>query len=107
MFKFLKQMTTISFPLHAGIAVTTLIGFQWIKNVLDASYAASKHPVDYATGQTTFNAETIKGYYATMEELSTLDIYRTTQIIDFGFISAMTLYGTVLLYVPGASVSAR
>ena len=93
MFTIFKYITTISLWIHAGAAITSLIGFQWIKSILDASYAASGHPVDYATGQTTFNAEMIKGYYAHMENLGTLEVYQTTQIIDFGFILAMACMG--------------
>lgn len=71
---------------HAGAVVASFGVFQWVKGKLDASYAASNHPVDYATGQTAFSAEVTRGYYAHMEALGTLDIYRTTQVIDFGFI---------------------
>ena len=77
--------------IHAGAALGAFGGLQWVQGKLDASYAASNHPVDYATGQTTFSGEAIKGYYAHMEALGTLDIYRTTQLIDFGFIAAMML----------------
>lgn len=38
------------------------------------------------TGQTSLSGETIKGYYATMSDAGTLDVYVTTQWIDFGFI---------------------
>ncbi len=91
--KHFERVTTLSLWTHAGAAVATFVGFNWIKARLDASYAASKHPVDYATGQTTFNGEAIKGYYAQMLELGTLDIYRMTQLIDFGFILAMACMG--------------
>ncbi|HMQ58763.1 MAG TPA: hypothetical protein PKE65_09460 [Rhizobiaceae bacterium] len=74
-------------------ATATLAAFQATKSVLDASYAASKHPVDYATGQTTFSGPRIKEYYATMLDAGTLDIYRMTQLIDFGFIAAMACMG--------------
>lgn len=80
-----------SLPLvaHAAFAGATVAGFQWIKGRLDASYAASGHPVDYVTGQTTFSGQTLKGYYAHMQDAGTLDVYRTTQIIDYGFIVTM------------------
>ena len=85
----------LSLPLiaHAVCAVATVFGFQWVKGKLDASYAASNHPVDYATGQTSFSGETIKGYYATMQEAGTLDVYWQTQFIDFGFILAIACMG--------------
>ena len=85
----------MSLPLivHVLCACAVVFGFQWVKGKLDASYAASNHPVDYATGQTTFSGETIKGYYATMQEAGTLDVYWQTQFIDFGFILAIACMG--------------
>lgn len=88
-----NRITTLPIWMHAGAAIATIFGFNWIGARLDASYAASQHPVDYATGQTAFSGEVIKGYYAHMLELGTLDIYLTTQIIDFGFILAMACMG--------------
>jgi hypothetical protein len=79
--------------LHIVLAALTLSGFRWVQSVLDASYAASQHPVDYFTGQTRFNGETVKDYYAVMQELGTLDIYWQTQIIDFGFIVSVMCMG--------------
>lgn len=79
--------------IHFILAVGSFLGFRWIQTRLDASYAASKHPVDYLTGQTGFDAEKIKGYYAAMSDFGTLDIYWITQIIDFGFILAMLCMG--------------
>lgn len=78
----------INFPLivHVALAIASIIWFQFSKGKLDASYAASLHPVDYMTGQTSFSGETVKEYYAAMTNTGTLDIYVTTQLIDFGFI---------------------
>jgi len=85
----LNRVTHLPIVLHGAAAVATVGYFQWIKAVLDRSYAASNHPVDYATGQTAFDGGVIKGYYAQMEAVGTLDVYVTTQLIDFGFIFAM------------------
>lgn len=88
-------------PLAAHLGATALAfgGFQWIKGRLDASYAASGHPVDYATGQLAFDARTIESYYARMMEAGTLPVYVQTQFIDFGFIAAVmalsVLFGTL------------
>ncbi len=46
---------------HLILAAASIGWFLWIKGKLDMSYAASKHPVDYATGQTSFSADMIKG----------------------------------------------
>jgi len=71
---------------HLIGAVGAMAGFQLVKARLDASYVASQHPVDYATGQTGFDASLVKGYYAHMDAAGTLPIYVQTQIIDFAFI---------------------
>lgn len=78
---------------HGAAAAVTFLGFNWVKGKLDAHYAASNHPVDYFTGQTSFSGETIKGYYGHMIEKGSLDIYWQTQLIDFGFILAIACMG--------------
>ena len=88
-----KKIAALPIWTHRISAIATIVAFQWIKGKLDASYAASRHPVDYFTGQTSFNAETIKGYYAQMQSTGTLDVYRTTQLIDFGFLLTMACIG--------------
>jgi len=87
------RVMSLPIAVQALCAVGTVFGFQWIKGVLDANYAASNHPVDYATGQTTFSGDKIKGYYAEMQEAGTLDIYWQTQLIDYGFILAIACMG--------------
>jgi hypothetical protein len=89
----LKRPINLPLAVHATLALASILWFQWAKGKLDASYAASRHPVDYMTGQTNFSGETIKGYYATMVEAGTLDIYVTTQLIDFGFIFGIIAIG--------------
>lgn len=85
----LENITRLPLAVHAAASVAAIGYFQWIKGALDRSYAASNHPVDYATGQTSFDGGVIKGYYAQMEAAGTLDVYVTTQLIDFGFILGM------------------
>ncbi|MEP1768584.1 MAG: hypothetical protein ABJJ53_18350 [Sulfitobacter sp.] len=80
-------------PLHGFCAVAAFAGLQIVKGRLDASYAASKHPVDYMTGQTGFSAQTVKEYYAHMQAEGTLEIYVTTQLIDYAFIAAIFCMG--------------
>lgn len=93
--------TIFRLPLSAHVAAAILAfgGFQWVKGRLDTSYAASGHPVDFATGQLAFDARLIEGYYAHMIEAGTLQVYWQTQFIDFGFIAAVMavamLFGTL------------
>lgn len=82
----LKRVLNLPVAAHIALAFGSFIWFQWAKGKLDASYAASLHPVDYMTGQTSFSGEKIKGFYAVMAQAGTLDVYVTTQLIDFGFI---------------------
>lgn len=92
----LNRIANLPLVLHGGMTLAAFGAFQAVRLRLDASYAASGHPVDYATGQTTFDAERIKGFYAHMQELGTLDIYLRTQLIDFGFIAMMMAFGLCL-----------
>ncbi|KEJ91091.1 hypothetical protein [Sulfitobacter donghicola] len=91
-----NRLTTLPLIAHIAAAGVSFAGFQWVKARLDASYAASLHPVDYMTGQTSFSGETIKGYYSEMIETGTLGVYFQTQLIDFGFILAMMCMGLTI-----------
>lgn len=87
--KLFDRIIALPIWVHAAGSVGAIAYFQWVKGILDANYAASGHPVDYATGQTTFDAGMVKGYYALMQEAGTLGVYVRTQVIDYGFILAM------------------
>lgn len=89
----LTRLMTLPIWAHAGATVAAFGAFQWVKGRLDASYAASGHPVDYATGQLAFDADTIEGYYAVMQSKGTLDVYWATQTIDFAFIASVMAVG--------------
>ena len=95
-----NRILALPLAAHAGALIVSIVGFNWVKGKLDASYAASRHPVDYATGQTSFSGDAIKGWYKVMTDAGTLDIHRQTQLIDFGFIAGMIaigLFGGLLL----------
>lgn len=102
MFAVLFRLPLLVHVIAAGAAFGL---FHWVKAWLDASYEASRHPVDYATGQLAFDAGVIEGYYAHMVEAGTLDIYWRTQFIDFGFIAAVmavsVLFGTLAARLGG------
>lgn len=91
-----SRVTALPLWAHAGLAAAAFAGFQAVKTRLDASYAASNHPVDYATGQLAFDAEKIEGYYAAIQAKGTLEVYWTTQFIDFGFIAGVMALGVLL-----------
>ncbi|WP_146188691.1 hypothetical protein [Pseudoprimorskyibacter insulae] len=93
---FLNILTKLPLLAHAAATVAAFVAFNQIKARLDALYAASRHPVDYATGQTTFDAGKIKSYYAQMQDFGTLDIYAATQRFDFLFILSMAAFGGCL-----------
>lgn len=96
MFSLFNRIMRLSLPIHLAAAAATFAGFNLVKTRLDASYAASGHPVDYATGQTAFSAEKVMGWYAQMQGKGTLEIYHQTQIIDFAFLSMIALIGILL-----------
>lgn len=85
-------------PVWAQVLATggAMAAFVAVKARLDASYAASGHPVDFATGQLAFDADLIAGYYRVMQEAGTLGIYWRTQMIDFGFIAAVAVMSVLL-----------
>ena len=85
----MTRITALPIWVHVTAAVGSVALFEVVKGALDRSYAALMHPVDYVMGQTSFDATTIKGYYATTEEAGTLGIYVRARIIDYGFIVAM------------------
>lgn len=91
--KLVQLPKNLPIVVHALLLLVSVVALKMAKTTLDVSYAASKHPVDFVTGQTGFNGETLKGYYATMESYGTLDIYWRTQFIDFSFIVGVFLVG--------------
>lgn len=78
--------------LGAALAVGALIASNAVLNTL---YEASGHPVDYATGQTSFSGVQVKGWYAQMQTQGTLDLYWATQLFDFVFIGAVFMVGAM------------
>ncbi|EBA18224.1 hypothetical protein RSK20926_10914 [Roseobacter sp. SK209-2-6] len=63
---------------HRIAALASLGVMRLVQIRLDGLYAASGHPADYATGQTTFDAARVKELYAHMLDLGTL-VARTRQ----------------------------
>lgn len=96
MLRHANKLTEMPIWLHVAATAVAFGVFQAVRVTLDAYYAASNHPVDYATGQTTFDAERIKGFYAVMEQAGTLDIYVRTQLVDFGFLTMIAVFGLLL-----------
>lgn len=91
------RISRLPLLLHGVAAFATFMLLGFSNAVLEASYAASRFPVAYPVGQTTFNGELLKSYYQFMIDEGSLGIYWQTQFIDFGFIAAMFLVG---LFIP-------
>lgn len=68
-----------------AIAVVLLIIRQFALNWLDGLYAQSLFPVSFFVGQTTFDADKVKSYYAVLLELGTMSRYFWVQIVDYVF----------------------
>ncbi|HMW71094.1 MAG TPA: hypothetical protein PKD17_04705 [Cellvibrionaceae bacterium] len=91
-----------------GLVVARLVQMFW----LDPAYAQSQYPVPFFVGQTTFNAEELKGYYQVMLDKGTLPLYWLTQCIDFVFIACtywaffaltQSIYHSIKRVLPQAS----
>lgn len=94
--KTFTKLTEMPLGRHIGLAALAFAGFQGARLTLDASYAASRYPVDYFTGQLSFSAEKLMGYYDVMQEAGTLGLYLRTQLIDFAFIAGVMAVGLTL-----------
>lgn len=68
-----------------GIAIALVIIRQATQMWLDGLYIESLFPVPFYVGQTTFNAEELKSYYAVLISKDTLGKYFWVQIADFLF----------------------
>ena len=82
--------------IHATATVIGFAAFQGTRIYLDRLYAASGHPVDFATGQLAFDGATTFGYYETMRAAGTFGTYIQTQLFDFAFIASVILFGICL-----------
>lgn len=82
--------------LHGVLALGSFGVQRLALKTVNASYVRSGHPVSFAQGQTSFDAGAIKGWYAAMEARGTMDVYVQTQLIDFGFIASMVLFGVLM-----------
>lgn len=79
-------------------ALVSFIISKWIQlEWLDKSYVASKFPVPFYVGQTTFNAQETKSHYQFMLDQGTLGIYYQTQLIDFAFIAASFVFTLMVM----------
>ncbi|SRR5690606_19656320 len=68
-----------------GIAGVLVVIRHLTQNWLDGLYVDSQFPVPFYIGQTTFNAEELKGYYAILVSKGTLDNYFWVQMADYLF----------------------
>ncbi len=91
-----SRAETLSLRSHILATIASFAAFQGTRINLDRLYAASGHPVDFATGQLAFNGETIFGYYETMRAAGTFGIYIQTQLFDFLFIASVIAFGICL-----------
>lgn len=78
---------------QAAASVISFMLYGMSSSMLEASYAASKFPVPYYVGQTSFDAVKVKSWYQAMLNAGTMDIYLRTQLIDFAFIASVIAGG--------------
>lgn len=89
----INKVQSLSLRTHIVTTLASFAAFQLTRINLDKLYAASRHPVDFATGQLAFNGDTIYGYYQSMRAAGTFDIYVYTQLFDFAFIASVIVFG--------------
>lgn len=91
MFKHYRQTVETYFSTWQWwvIVVVTVIISQLTMHWLNGLYAQTLYPVSFMEGQTTFNAEVLKGYWAVMIEKGTLGKYVQVQIIDYLFMATV------------------
>ena len=77
---------------HLVFLVAAFATLGVVNAILNSLYAASNHPVSYAEGQTSFDAASVEGWYATMSDAGTLDVYVGTQIFDYVFMLALAAF---------------
>jgi hypothetical protein len=83
---FSTRLTQLFTPLQWwGIAIVLTVIRQATQIWLDGLYVDSQFPVPFYIGQTTFNAEELKGYYAVLISKGTLDNYFWVQMADYLF----------------------
>ncbi len=80
--KLIQQLTPLQWW---GIAILLVIIRQATQVWLDGLYVDSQFPVPFYIGQTTFNAEELKGYYAVLLAKGTLGKYFWVQMADYVF----------------------
>lgn len=96
---------------HVGLAAASFLVLGAVNATLNRLYDASGFPVPYAEGQTSFDADAVKGWYATMSDAGTLDTYVATQAFDYVFMAMLATTGflvaSVVVRIAGSGLLAR
>ena len=71
------------------LAIALVVLSQLAQHFLDELYVASQFPVSFFEGQTAFDANKIKAWYAVLIERGTLDRYVWVQIADYGYMATV------------------
>jgi hypothetical protein len=104
--KIIVNLRNLSIKIQLVISVLCFLCYGFSSSMLDTSYQASRFPVPYYIGQTSFDASKIKAWYQYMIDAGTFDIYFKTQFIDFVFILSVVL-GGFFIWTFFASLHAR
>jgi len=69
----------------------------WIASqiILSKFYTAFKFPVPYQEAQLSMDPAALQGWYKSLIEMDTLEVYIQTQLIDFAFIITTALLGLI------------
>jgi hypothetical protein len=91
--RFQARMEARSVRAHAIATAVAVMALGVVNTVLDRLYAASGFPVPYAEGQTSFDGDQVKAWYAEMQQAGTLDVYLGTQLFDYLFMAMVAVTG--------------
>lgn len=76
-----------------GAALVWFVISKWVQvGWLDRSYIASKFPVPFFEGQTTFNAAVTKSHFQVLVDEGTLGLFWQTQCIDYVYMLATFIF---------------
>lgn len=85
------------FPLwlHSVLVVLALALMMGVNGELQNRYDATGYPVTFFEGQTTFSGTAVKGHWAELAQLGTLEAFAQVQQFDFIFMACVAAFGVL------------
>lgn len=85
------------FPLwlHSVLVALALALMMGVNGELQNRYDATGYPVTFFEGQTTFSGTAVKGHWAELAQLGTLEAFAQVQQFDFIFMACVAAFGVL------------